>query len=139
MSFEQLIGGLTAAIQANTAALQAMSGETGSRAAPAFAPQQTAPAGPPTGMPGAPFAGAGAPPNFGAPAPAQAPPCPITDAKTLTDYATNAYYALEAKGAGRGAAVDPVIKSLGGAQLGDLTPDKYPPFYQAVEALKAQP
>lgn len=133
MSLESKIEALTAAVLANTAAIQAAAGATAPQASvtPPFVPQQapvntapqqpTTPAMPPT-------------PNFLAqpatPAPAAVP---FTDAKGLVDYAMGVYKVL---GPEKGAGVQNVITSLGHANINDVRPDQYGQFYAAVEALK---
>lgn len=135
MSLEQHIQALTAAVQALTGVMQA-----GSTSAAAVVPQ-AAPAQAPIAAPSfaAPPASMPPGPSFAAP-PAAAPvQVPFADPKGLYDYAMAAYQALEAKGPGRGAQIEQVIKSMGHGSLNDVRPDQYGAFFQAAENLKAAP
>lgn len=145
MSLEQHIQALTGAVIALTQQLQAQSG-----AAAATVPQAQAQQAPPQnfgappqqaaqgGMPGAPFGAPGGAPAFGAP-PQQQMQVPFSDMNGLVAYSTDAWHALEKKGAGRGAAITQTLNGMGYAQANDIPVTAYPQFFAAIEQLKAQP
>lgn len=91
-------------------------------AAPTFTPPTAAPAAMPPG------------PSFAPPPVQAAPGAPFSDTAGLVKYAMDAYGAL---GADKGAGIQTIIGQLGKANINDLTPDQFPHFYAAVEALKA--
>ena len=136
MSLESKIEALTAAVLANTAALQQMVPAPADPVAvpPPAAPAAPAPVAPPvaeaTIPPTPPMP---APPTFAAPAPAPAG-APFTDAKGLVEYAMESYKAL---GPEKGAGIQNVLVAMGVGAINEVKPEQYATFFAAVEALKA--
>ena len=148
MSLEQKIEALTAALLANTAALQGQASSTVAQAAPApvaqAAPAAFAAPALANGMPGGPFGTPAAAPApaafaaFAAPTPAAPAGAPFSDLPGCTKYAMEAFGLLEAKAPGRGEVITQLIQHLcGTASINDLTPAHYPAFYAELEKQKA--
>lgn len=128
MSFDQMMGSLIAAINANTAALQAASnGHVAPQAAPVQmqqpAPQQgwAPPQQPATGMPPG--------PNYGPP-PQQHP---FTKQQDIYDYCKSVYDANNAMGPVLGQILQRLTPS---GEASALQPTQYGEFYAAVEAAR---
>jgi hypothetical protein len=74
-------------------------------------------------------------PTF-APAPAPvptAPAAPFSTPQAVMEYTMGAYKAM---GPEKGNKIQGILQGMGVANLNDLKPEQYGPFYQAVEALK---
>lgn len=130
MSLEVKIESLTIAIIALTAAMAGQAPKAPT-APPAAVPLAN-------GMPGGPFGTqappAAAPPAFAAPA---APGAPFHDLAGITKYATDTYYAMEAKGVGRGEVITHFVRHLcGSGSVNDLPVAKYPDFFAEMERQK---
>ena len=129
MSLEVKIEALTASVNQLIAVMS--SAQQSAPAAPVVqAPPVAAPVAP------APVAAAmPALPTF-APAPAPAAPvstAPFTNAQGVMEYTMGAYKAM---GPEKGNKIQGILQGMGVANLNDLKPEQYGPFYQAVEALK---
>lgn len=150
MSLESKIDALTAAVVANTQAIQALlSNQAPAQQMAATVPQQ-APAAPavdpamnatPMGMVQAPVTQAQAAPVQMPPAPSfmappvqqAAPTAPFTDTKGLIAYMTQAYAQL---GPEKGALMQNVLTGLGYQNVNDVQPGHFPAVFQQIEALK---
>jgi hypothetical protein len=129
MSLEVKIEALTASVNQLIAVMSAA--------------QQSAPVAPvvqasPVAAPVAPAPVAAAMPALPtfAPAPAPAAPvstAPFTNAQGVMEYTMGAYKAM---GPEKGNKIQGILQGMGVANLNDLKPEQYGPFYQAVEALK---
>lgn len=126
MSLEVKIEALTASVNQLIAVMSAA--QQSAPAAPVVqAPQVAAPA-----MPAMPALPTFAP----APAPVAAAPVagvPFTNAQGVMEYTMGAYKAM---GPEKGNKIQGILQGMGVANLNDLKPEQYGPFYQAVEALK---
>ena len=127
MSLEVKIEALTASVNQLIAVMS--SAQQSAPAAPVVqAPPVAAPVAP------APVAAAmPALPTF-APAPAPAAPAaPFSTPQGVMEYTMGAYKAM---GPEKGNKIQGILQGMGVANLNDLKPEQYGPFYQAVEALK---
>lgn len=102
--------------------------------APAVVPMAVAQPAPAVASPSNPMP---ALPTF-APAPAPVAPSPLmpapfNNAQGVMEYTMGAYKAM---GPEKGNKIQGILQSMGVANLNDLKPEQYGPFYQAVETLK---
>lgn len=140
MSLEQALVANTAAVTALhtfLASHPALVGAPAQAAAPSYPPPAPAPQAPPA-APAAPVAPPMPTQPFPA-APAAPQGLPFNDNVSAAAWATNAWQQM--------AAVNPdvaqakfgaLMASLGAADFNQLTPDKYVPLFQGVQAIKAE-
>lgn len=144
MSLEQALAQNTAALVALTAALAALPqpgtpvgpGAPGGVQNPATQPQYTPPvqnAPAPAGtMPGMPFPGAPAPQQ------AQPPGLPFHDNVSAAAWATAAWQQMAAVNQDVAQQqLGALMQSLGAVDFNQITPDKFVPLYQGIQAIKA--
>jgi hypothetical protein len=136
MSLEVKIEALTASVNQLIAVMSAA--QQSAPAAPVVqAPPVAAPVAPAPVAPAPVAAAMPALPTFApAPAPVAAAPvagAPFSNAQEVMAYTMGAYKAM---GPEKGNKIQGILQSMGIANLNDLKPEQYGPFYQAVEALK---
>lgn len=136
MSLEQALAQNTAALVALTAALAATQQAAAPAPTPAPQPQYTPPvqnAPAPAGtMPGMPFPGAPAPQQ------AQPPGLPFHDNVSAAAWATAAWQQMAAVNQDVAQQqLGALMQSLGAVDFNQITPDKFVPLYQGIQAIKA--